>query len=53
MGTAIVLEALQLLTPGRHGEFANLIVKESGGIAGVISAAFISYLVRSKREKSA
>ena len=53
IGTAIVLEALQLLTPGRHGEFANLIVKESGGLAGVMSAAFISYLLRSKREKSA
>src|SRR2546423_13590048 len=52
IGAVIVLEALQLLTPDRHGEFADLVVKASGGIAGVVSAAFISYLVRSKREKS-
>jgi VanZ family protein len=52
IGAAIVLEALQLLTPDRHGKFANLVVKASGGIAGVVSAAFIYYLVRSKRERS-
>jgi hypothetical protein len=52
IGAAVVLEALQLLTPDRHGKFANLVVKASGGGMGVMSAAFIFFLVRNKSEKS-
>ena len=53
IGTAVVLEALQFLTPDRHGEFANLVVKASGGVTGVVSARFITFLVSGKPEKSA
>ena len=38
VGTAFVLEALQHLTPDRHGHLADAIVKFVGGIAGVGSA---------------
>ena len=48
IGAAVVLEALQLLTPDRHGEFENLVVKASGCVIGVMSAGFFSYLVRGK-----
>ena len=52
VGAAIVLEALQLVTPDRHGQFANLVVKVFGGVTGVVSAGFISYAARSEPEKS-
>src|SRR5258707_7112858 len=48
IGAAIVLETLQLLTPDRHGKFLNVVVKASGGVTGMIIAAFISHLVRNK-----
>ena len=52
IGAAIVLEALQLVTPDRHGQFANLVVKVFGGVTGLASAGFISYAARSEPEKS-
>jgi hypothetical protein len=49
---SIVIGALQLVTPDRHGQFANLVVKVFGGVTGLASAGFISYAARSEPEKS-
>jgi apolipoprotein N-acyltransferase len=38
VGTAVVLEALQHLTPDRHGHVSDAIVKFVGGMAGVGTA---------------
>ena len=35
VGTAFVLEALQQLTPDRHGHVSDAVVKFVGGVAGV------------------
>lgn len=37
-GTAVALEALQHLTPDRHGHVSDAIVKIVGGVAGVGAA---------------
>ena len=42
VGVAAVLEVLQLVTPDRHGQFANALVKAAGGMTGV-AAAFIVF----------
>ena len=38
VGTAVVLEGLQQLTPDRHGQLADLFEKASGGLLGVVVA---------------
>ena len=35
IGSAIALEALQLLTPDRHGRVLDALVKAAGGICGI------------------
>jgi VanZ family protein len=35
VGSAVVLEALQLLTPDRHGRILDALVKAAGGICGI------------------
>jgi VanZ family protein len=35
VGSAITLEALQLLTPDRHGRVLDALVKAAGGICGI------------------
>jgi hypothetical protein len=35
LGSAIGLEALQLLTPDRHGRILDALVKATGGICGI------------------
>jgi len=35
LGSAISLEALQLLTPDRHGRLLDALVKAAGGICGI------------------
>jgi hypothetical protein len=46
VGVATVFEVLQLVTPDRHGLFANAVVKAAGGIAGVTTAFIILRLTR-------
>jgi VanZ family protein len=35
VGSAVTLEALQLLTPDRHGRILDALVKAAGGICGI------------------
>ena len=35
VGSAVALEALQLLTPDRHGRILDALVKAAGGICGI------------------
>lgn len=35
IGSAFTLEALQLLTPDRHGRLIDALVKAAGGLAGI------------------
>ena len=35
IGSAIILEALQLLTPDRHGQLTDALVKVAGGLCGI------------------
>lgn len=36
--SAVVLEAIQLITPDRHGRLSDLLVKIAGGSAGIMIA---------------
>ncbi|MBX9840394.1 MAG: VanZ family protein [Xanthobacteraceae bacterium] len=38
LGTATLLEVLQLMTPDRHGRIADLGFKLAGAIAGIVAA---------------
>jgi len=45
LGSAFTLEALQLLTPDRHGRLLDALVKSAGGICGIgISQLMLSFL---------
>jgi len=35
IGSAFTLEALQLLTPDRHGRLLDALVKAAGGLSGI------------------
>ena len=48
LGTAAGLEALQLLTPDRHGRAADAFVKALGGISGISIGQTLSFLLRIK-----
>jgi len=45
-GSAFGLEALQLLTPDRHGRVLDALVKASGGICGIGVGQLMSFLLR-------
>lgn len=45
VGTAFVLEALQHLTPDRHGHVSDAVVKFVGGVVGVATAWLASRAV--------
>ncbi|MCA6110256.1 VanZ family protein [Bradyrhizobium cenepequi] len=44
--SAFALEALQLLTPDRHGRLIDALVKVGGGLAGIAVAHFVELLLR-------
>lgn len=44
--TAIVLEAGQILVPGRHARLIDVATKIAGGSAGVLAGALIAQAVR-------
>jgi VanZ family protein len=48
VGAAFGLEALQLLTPDRHGRAADALVKALGGISGICVGQMASFLLRLK-----
>ncbi|WP_245474837.1 VanZ family protein [Bradyrhizobium sp. Leo121] len=46
IGTAFALEALQLLTPDRHGRLLDALVKAGGGLSGIAIGHFAELLLR-------
>ena len=48
VGSAFGLEALQLLTPDRHGRAIDALVKAAGGACGIGGGQLISYLLRTR-----
>lgn len=48
LGATVILEALQLVTPSRHGRAADLIVKLAGGTLGL----FVGWLTTRFRPRS-
>ncbi len=46
VGSAFALEALQLLTPDRHGRLIDALVKAGGGLSGIAIAHFADLLFR-------
>jgi VanZ family protein len=43
IGSAILLELAQLLTPDRHGRLRDAVEKMAGGIAGIVVARCLLY----------
>jgi VanZ family protein len=48
VGSAFGLEALQLLTPDRHGRVIDALVKAAGGICGISVGQLMSFLLRTR-----
>ena len=48
VGSAIGLEALQLLTPDRHGRVLDALVKAAGGACGMSAGQLMSFLLRTR-----
>jgi VanZ family protein len=48
VGSAFGLEALQLLTPDRHGRLLDAFMKATGGICGISAGQVISLLLRTR-----
>jgi VanZ like family len=49
LGSAVVLELVQLLTPDRHGRVPDAVEKIAGGAAGIVAGRAILNLERAKR----
>jgi hypothetical protein len=49
LGSAVVLEFVQLLTPDRHGRIPDALEKIAGGASGVVAGRAILHLERAKR----
>jgi VanZ family protein len=52
VATAVGLEALQLLTPDRHGRVVDALVKALGGICGIGTGQLVSLMFRQKPARS-
>jgi hypothetical protein len=52
IGAALGLEALQLLTPDRHGRAMDAFVKALGGISGICVGQMVSFLLHLKPVRS-
>ena len=48
VGSALGLEALQLLTPDRHGRVVDAFVKVAGGVCGIGIGQVMSLLLRTR-----
>jgi VanZ family protein len=49
LGSAVLLEALQLLTPDRHGRIQDALEKMAGGVIGILVAQATLKWTRSRR----
>jgi hypothetical protein len=49
LGSAVLLEIMQLLTPDRHGRIPDGIEKMAGGAIGIVSGRAILYFERANR----
>jgi len=47
VGSAVGLEALQLLTPDRHGRVLDAFIKIVGGLSGITFSQLVTLLLRS------
>ena len=52
VGAALGLEALQLMTPDRHGRAADALMKALGGISGICIGQMASFMLRLKPVQS-
>jgi VanZ family protein len=52
VATAVGLEALQLLTPDRHGRVVDALVKALGGICGISTGQLVSLMFRQRPARS-
>jgi VanZ family protein len=52
VGAALGLEALQLLTPDRHGRVIDALVKALGGVFGISAGQLALFLLRLKSARS-
>ena len=48
VGSAFGLEALQLLTPDRHGRVLDALMKAAGGVCGIGAGQLMSVLLRTR-----
>jgi VanZ family protein len=48
VGSAFGLEALQLLTPDRHGRVLDAVMKAAGGVCGIGAGQLISSVLRNR-----
>ena len=48
VGSAFGLEALQLLTPDRHGRVLDALVKATGGVCGIGTGQLIWFVLRTQ-----
>src|SRR5258708_20730140 len=49
LGSAVLLEFLQLLTPDRHGRIQDAIEKIAGGVVGIVVGRAILYFDQASR----
>jgi VanZ family protein len=49
-GAAASLEALQILTPDRHGTLRDYLEKTAGGVVGIILGRFVELMFRRRRK---
>jgi VanZ family protein len=52
VGSAFGLEALQLLTPDRHGRLVDALVKAAGGVCGISIGQLMSFLLRTRLSRA-
>lgn len=52
VGSALVLEALQLLTPDRHGRIVDALVKAAGGLCGIGVGQVVHLVLRARRQNA-
>jgi VanZ family protein len=49
LGSAVLLEILQLLTPDRHGRIQDAIIKMMGGALGIVAGRAMLYFQQASR----
>jgi VanZ family protein len=49
LGSAALLELMQLLTPDRHGRIQDAVEKMGGGVIGIVAGRVILYFEKARR----